>query len=97
MDKMILDTINSIDIEMRIKLFGEILLSGGNTSIKGFPETLHKEIKKGINVGSAVIVVAPSLTQHPADERAHAQRQQHAHRETEQRTKSKQAVLQPAQ
>ena len=59
MDKMILDTINSIDIEMRIKLFGEILLSGGNTSIKGFPETLHKEIKKGINKNIKVRLYTP--------------------------------------
>ena len=45
-DKIIYDSINKTDIELRIKLYVEILLSGGNISIKGFPEALHKEIKK---------------------------------------------------
>ena len=58
-DKMIYDSINKTDIELRIKLFGEILLSGGNTSIKGFPEALHKEIKKRINSHIKVRLYTP--------------------------------------
>ena len=59
MDKMIYDSINRTDIELRIKLFGQILLSGGNTSIKGFPEALHKEIKKRINKNIKVRLYTP--------------------------------------
>ena len=64
MDKMIYDSINSMDIELRIKLFGEILLSGGNTSIKGFPESLHKEIKKRINKHIKVRLYTPKKPQY---------------------------------
>jgi actin-related protein len=64
MDKMIYDSINSVDIELRLKLFGEILLSGGNTSIKGFPETLHKEIKNRINRKIKVRLYTPPKPQY---------------------------------
>jgi len=63
-DKMIYDTINSTDIELRIKLFGEILLSGGNTSIKGLPQALHKEIKKRINKHIKVRLYTPQKPQY---------------------------------
>ena len=62
-DKMIYDSINCTDIELRIKLFGEILLSGGNTSIKGLPQALHKEIKKRINKHIKVRLYTPQKPQ----------------------------------
>ncbi len=62
-DKMIYDSINSIDIELRIKLFSEILLSGGNTSIKGLPQALHEAIKKRINKHIKVRLYTPQKPQ----------------------------------
>ena len=63
MDKMICDSINSTEMELRIKLFSEILLSGGNTLIKGFPISLHKEIKKRINRNIKVRLYTPQNPQ----------------------------------
>ena len=63
-DKMIYDSINRTDIELRIKLYGEILLSGGNTAIKGFPEALHKEIKKRIHSHIKVRLYTPQKPQY---------------------------------
>ena len=62
-DKMIYDSINKAEIELRIKLFSEILLSGGNTSIKGLPEALHKEIKNRINNHIKVRLYTPPKPQ----------------------------------
>ena len=62
-DKMIYDSINKTDIELRIKLYSEILLSGGNTSIKGLPEALYKEIKKRINNHIKVRLYTPPKPQ----------------------------------
>lgn len=63
MDKMIYDSINRTDIELRIKLFSEVLLSGGNTAIKGLPQALHKEIKKRINNHIKVRLYTPPKPQ----------------------------------
>ena len=63
MDKMICDSINNMDIELRIKSFGEIFLSGGNTAIKGLPESLHKEIKNRINKYTKVRLYTPKKPQ----------------------------------
>ena len=62
-DKIIYDAINRADIELRIKLFGDILLSGGNTSIKGFPQTLHKTIKQRINNKIKIRLYTPQKPQ----------------------------------
>ena len=45
MDEMIYNSINNIDINLTLKLYEDIILSGGNTLIKGFPEALHQKIK----------------------------------------------------
>ena len=62
-DKIICDSINKTDIELRIKLFGDILLSGGNTSIKGFHQTLHKGIKERINNRIKIRLYTPQKPQ----------------------------------
>ena len=59
---MIYDSINRTDIELRIKLYSEILLSGGNTAIKGFPEALPKEIKKNSFLYQSKIIYTPKTT-----------------------------------
>jgi actin-related protein len=64
LDKIICDSINRTDIELRIKLFGDILLSGGNTSIKGIPQTLHKGIKNRINNQIKIRLYTPQKPQY---------------------------------
>lgn len=46
MQKMIVESITTAGVDLRMKLYGTILLSGGNTALKGMAQSLHKEIKK---------------------------------------------------
>ncbi|RKP19220.1 Actin/actin-like protein [Rozella allomycis CSF55] len=45
-NKMVLDSIKKVDLDLRRDLYGNIVLSGGTTLTKGFPERLLSEIEK---------------------------------------------------
>ena len=44
--EIIVTSINKVDIDLRKKLYENILISGGNTLFKGIQERLHTEIKR---------------------------------------------------
>ena len=56
---MIFNSINKVDMELRPKLYENILLSGGNTSIKGTSNKLYSEFKKLINPNMKINIHSP--------------------------------------
>ena len=56
---MIFNSINKVDMELRPKLYEAILLSGGNTSIKGTSNKLYSEFKKLINPNMKIKIHSP--------------------------------------
>jgi centractin len=40
------ESINKTNVDLKLQLYGSILLSGGNTNLKGMKERIYKEIKK---------------------------------------------------
>ena len=56
---MILNSINKADIELRPKLYESLLLSGGNTSIKGTANKVLFEFKKLINPNMKIKIHSP--------------------------------------
>lgn len=58
--EMLTSSINKGDIDIRLKLFGNILLSGGNAYMKGMKERFHKEVKKLATPNSKVRLHVPS-------------------------------------
>ena len=56
---MILNSINKTDMELRPKLYEAILLSGGNTSIKGTSNKVYFELKKLINQNMKIKIHTP--------------------------------------
>ena len=46
LQQMVVTAVNKVDIDLRTKLYNSVLLSGGNTLLRGLPEKLHNEIKK---------------------------------------------------
>lgn len=57
--EMITNSINKGDIDIRLKLYGNILLSGGNAYMKGLKERFHKEVKKLTNNNTKVRLHIP--------------------------------------
>ena len=56
---MIFNSINKSDMELRPKLYESILLSGGNTSIKGTSNKVYSEFKKLINPNMKIKIHSP--------------------------------------
>ena len=56
---MIFNSINKADMELRPKLYEAILLSGGNTSIKGTANKLYSEFRKLINQNMKIKIHSP--------------------------------------
>lgn len=56
---MILNSINKSDMELRKKLFEAILLSGGNTYIRGTSVKVNAELKKLINQNMKIKIQSP--------------------------------------
>lgn len=56
---MLANTLARVDIDLRKTLYSEIVLSGGNTTIGGFPERLIGEVKKLIPKDAKVKVWSP--------------------------------------
>ena len=57
--EMIFNTINNVNIELRTKLFENILLSGGNTAINGIGNYVYSEIKKMVNQNVKINIHSP--------------------------------------
>ena len=56
---MILNSINKADMELRRKLYEAILLSGGNTAIKGTSNKVYSKLKKLINPNMKIKIHTP--------------------------------------
>lgn len=46
MVQLLNNSLSKVDIDLRMTLYNEIVLSGGNTMIEGFPERFIKEMKR---------------------------------------------------
>ena len=57
--EMINNSINNANIELRPKLYENILLSGGNMAMKGTPNRIYYEIKKMINMNMKINIHSP--------------------------------------
>ena len=57
--EMIYNSINNADIELRKKLYENILLSGGNTAIKGTSNKVFSELKQLVNPNMKIKMHAP--------------------------------------
>ena len=54
------ESINKTNVDLKLQLYGSILLSGGNTNIKGMKERMYKEIKKLAPKNAKVRLHTPS-------------------------------------
>ena len=54
------ESINKTNVDLKLQLYGSILLSGGNTNIKGMKERIYKEIKKLASKNAKVRLLTPS-------------------------------------
>ena len=57
--EMINNSINNVDIELRKKLFENIILSGGNTAIKGTSNKVFSEMKNTTNQNMKIKIYSP--------------------------------------
>lgn len=46
MVQLLANSLSKVDIDLRMTLYNDIVLSGGNTMIDGFPERFIKEMKR---------------------------------------------------
>jgi centractin len=60
MHEMLSESINKTNYDLKLQLYASILLSGGNTNIKGMKERIYKEIKKIAPKNAKVRLHTPS-------------------------------------
>ena len=58
--EILAESINKTNVDLKLQLYGSILLSGGNTNIKGMKERIYKEIKKLAPKKAKIRLHAPS-------------------------------------
>ena len=58
--EMISTSISKVDIDIRSQLYKNIVLSGGNTLIKGVPERIINETKKAAPKNTKIAAFAPN-------------------------------------
>ena len=58
--QLLLNSVNLVDIELRVNLYNEIVLSGGNTLLEGFPDRFVKELKRALPNEVKTRVLAPA-------------------------------------
>lgn len=58
--EILAESINKTNVDLKLQLYGSILLSGGNTNIKGMKERMYKEIKKLAPKNAKVRLHTPS-------------------------------------
>jgi centractin len=44
--QIVINSLTKVDIDLRSLLFSEVVLTGGNTMMEGFPERFFREIRK---------------------------------------------------
>jgi centractin len=44
--QLLQNSLSKVDIDLRMTLYNEIVLSGGNTMLEGFPDRFVKELKR---------------------------------------------------
>ena len=57
--KLVYNSIMKCDVDIRKDLYGNIVVSGGNTMFQGFPERLQKEIKALAPDSMTIKIIAP--------------------------------------
>jgi len=57
---MVLDSVESVDVDLRKELYGNVVLSGGNTLFPGTPNRLTKEVGGILSAAHKVKVVGGS-------------------------------------
>lgn len=60
MVQLLHNSLAKVDIDLRMTLYNEIVLSGGNTMLDGFPDRFVKELKRGLPNEVKTRVLAPS-------------------------------------
>ena len=60
MHEMLSESINKTNYDLKLQLYASILLSGGNTNIKGMKERIYQEIKKIAPKNTKVRLHTPS-------------------------------------
>lgn len=60
MHRVVYDTVQKCDIDVRRSLYENVVLSGGSTMFKGLPDRLTKELKALVNANVNVKVTAPN-------------------------------------
>ena len=58
--QLVANSLAKVDIDLRMTLYNEIVLSGGNTMFEGFPERFVKELKRSIPSEVKSRVMAPT-------------------------------------
>ena len=58
--QLLQNSLAKVDIDLRMTLYNEIVLSGGNTLLEGFPERFIKELKRGLPNEVKTRVLAPT-------------------------------------
>ena len=57
--EMLTSTIKNCDKDLRVEIFGNIVLCGGNTMLNGFSQRLYREIKEYLVEDINVKIIAP--------------------------------------
>lgn len=58
--QLLQNSLAKVDIDLRMTLYNEIVLSGGNTLLEGFPERFIKDLKRGLPNEVKTRVLAPT-------------------------------------
>ena len=53
------ESINECDLDIRLELYGNVILSGGSTLYEGLPDRLEKELQAVCHKSDAVNIIAP--------------------------------------
>ena len=64
--EILFESINKTNVDLKLQLYDSILLSGGNTNIKGIKERIYKEIKKLAPKNAKVRLHTPSNPENTA-------------------------------
>ena len=58
--QLLQNSLAKVDIDLRMNLYNEIVLSGGNTLLDGFPDRFVKELKRALPNEVKTRVLAPA-------------------------------------
>lgn len=58
--QLLANSLSKVDIDLRMTLYSNIVLSGGNTMFEGFPDRFIKDLKKGLIQDAKCSLLAPA-------------------------------------